>query len=228
MPTPTDQSNTHSPASPADAFAARHDAVFELLPWFANGSLRGTERSEVIEHLNGCLTCRRELELLQALRRVVRAPSSDRRCEDALRRLHARMAPRAAARPTSPPWAAAAVLALVVGLVSTLSGNTEASVAWLKNTGLSMMSQSHVADSSSAAVRAHLVFYDNITERQLRALLLSVGADLIEGPTPQGVYTVAFTRSAGQQAVWQALTELRHSRRVVYAEPVMPTSVADW
>lgn len=90
------------------------------------------------------------------------------------------------------------------------------------------MSQSHVADSSANSVRAHLVFYDNITERQLRALLLSVGADLIEGPTPQGVYTVAFTRTIDPQEIARVLSELRHSRRVVYAEPLLPKSVADW
>ncbi len=218
------------PLTPHDDYAGRHAAAFELLPWYVNDTLRGAERARVSEHLKGCLTCRRELELLQAMRSAVLAPTSDRRCEDALRRLHARMGPRTSRRraAASPPWAAAAVLALVVGLVSTLSGNTEASVAWLKNTGLSMMSQSHVVDSSTQAVRAHLVFYDNITERQLRALLLSVGADLIEGPTPQGVYTVAFTHTADAQEIGRVLSELRHSRRVVYAEPLMPKSVADW
>ncbi|HMM77139.1 MAG TPA: zf-HC2 domain-containing protein [Gammaproteobacteria bacterium] len=211
--------------SPRSEYAARHAAVFELLPWYVNGTLAAAERARVLAHLEGCLSCRRELELLEALQRALRAPASERRCEDALRRLHARMATR---EKTSPPWAAAAVLALVVGLVSTLSGNTEASVAWLKNTGLSMMSQSHVADSSTESVRAHLVFYDNITERQLRALLLSVGADLIEGPTPQGVYTVAFTHTADPEEIRRVLSELRHSRRVIYAEPLMPKSVADW
>ncbi len=206
-------------------YAALHAAVFEVLPWHVNGTLGGSERASVVAHLEGCLTCRRELELLQALQSALRAPVSDRRCEDALRRLHARMATRTIG---SPPWAAAAVLALVVGLVSTLSDNTEASVAWLRNTGLSMMSQSHVADSSAGSVRAHLVFYDNITERQLRALLLSVGAVLIEGPTPQGVYTVAFTSTVDPQEIGRVLSELRHSRRVVYAEPLLPKSVADW
>lgn len=209
-----------------DTHAARHAAAFALLPWFANDTLQDHERALVSAHLSGCLICRRELELMQVLQRVVRAPAAERRCEDALRRLHARMATTRAT--ASPPWAAAAVLALVVGLVGTLSGNTDKSVAWLKNTGLNMMSQSHVADSSAGSVRAHLVFYDNITERQLRALLLSVGAELIEGPTPQGVYTVAFTRTADPVEIAHVLSELRHSRRVVYAEPLMLKSVADW
>jgi len=208
-------------------FAARHAASFEVLPWLVNGTLPESERASVSAHLDACLVCRRERERLRVLAALVKAPSEEQRCEDALRRLHARISKRAPeARPA--PWAAAAVLALVVGLVTTLSDNTEASVAWLKNTGLSMMSQSHVADSSSSAIRAHLVFYDNITERQLRALLLSVGADLIEGPTAGGVYTIAFSRAPNPQAVDTALSELRHSRRVVYAEPLLPNSVADW
>ena len=216
--------DTH-PAS-AD-FAARHAAAFELLPWLVNGTLSVAERREVLAHLEDCLVCRREQGRLRVLAALVRAPSEAQRCEDALRRLHARMSASPAPGHAA-PWAAAAVLALVVGLVTTLSDNTEASVAWLKNTGLSMMSQSHVVDSSSPAIRAHLVFYDNITERQLRALLLSVGADLIEGPTAGGVYTIAFAHADTPQAVDAALSELRHSRRVVYAEPLLPTSVADW
>ena len=219
--------NTSPTSEALPDFAARHEAMFELLPWLANGSLRGAERDAALSHVGSCLICRRELDNLRVLATLVKSPAGDQRCEDSLRRLHARMAPREQERERS-PWAAAAVLALVVGLVSALSGNTEASVAWLKNTGLSMMSQAHIADSSSQAVRAHLVFYDNITERQLRALLLSVGADLIEGPTPHGVYTIAFSRVGNQQAAWEALSQLRHSRRVVYAETLMPTTVADW
>ncbi len=208
-------------------FAARHAAAFELLPWLVNGTLSMAERGDVLSHLDDCLVCRREQGRLRVLAALVKAPSEAQRCEDALRRLHARMSTRPAAG-HAVPWAAAAVLALVFGLVTTLSGNTEASVAWLKNTGLSMMSQAHVVDSSSPAIRAHLVFYDNITERQLRALLLSVGADLIEGPTAGGVYTIAFAHADTSLAVDAALSELRHSRRVVYAEPLLPTSVADW
>ena len=90
------------------------------------------------------------------------------------------------------------------------------------------MTSAPVPGGFAATVRAHLVFYDNITERQLRALLLSVGADLIEGPTPQGVYTVAFTRTADPVEIERVLSELRHSRRIVYAEPLLPKSVADW
>ncbi len=215
------------PGGAAGGFAARHAAAFELLPWLVNGTLAAAERGEVLAHLDHCLVCRLERDRLRVLAALVRAPSEQQRCEDALRRLHARMARRPVA-PERAPWSAAAVLALVVGLVALLTDNTEASVAWLKNTGLSMMSQSHVTDSAAAEIRAHLVFYDNITERQLRALLLSVGADLIEGPTDGGVYTIAFPRAANAQAAAEALTTLRHSRRVVYAEPLLPNSIADW
>jgi len=220
-----DSTDSTNPAG-AD-FAARHAVAFELLPWLVNDTLAAAERGAVLAHLDHCLVCRREQARLRVLAALVQAPSEAQRCEDALRRLHARMSTRSSDA-QSAPWAAAAVLALVVGLVTTLSDNTEASVAWLKNTGLSMMSQSHVVDSSSPAIRAHLVFYDNITERQLRALLLSVGADLIDGPTSGGVYTIAFSHVHTPQAAAMALSELRHSRRVVYAEPLLPTSVADW
>jgi hypothetical protein len=213
--------------SAADVFDARHIAAFELLPWLVNGTLAAGERTEVLAHLDACLVCRRERERLRVLAALVRAPSAAQRCEEALHRMHARMQ-RQPRSPARAPWAAAATLVLVTGLVALLADSTESSVAWLRNTGLSMMSQSHVTDSAAPALRAHLVFYDNITERQLRALLLSVGADLIEGPTAGGVYTISFPRAAGAQEAAGALTALRHSRRVVYAEPLLANSVADW
>ena len=209
---------------PRSRFDAEHERVWLLLPWFVNGSMHDAE--EVRVHVGECLVCRREVQALRVLSDAVRAPAAAPRCEDALRRLNARIDHRRGHRSPT-PWAAAAVLALVCGLVVNLLGNTQASIAWLRNTGLSMMSQSHVAEGGPGALRAHLVFYDNITERELRALLLSVGAELIEGPTRYGVYTIAFERAAGPLDAAEALSQLRHSRRVVFAEPLIANSVSD-
>ena len=43
-----------------------------LLPWYVNGTLEGAERQQVQDHLSYCLTCRREVQRLQALRQDVR------------------------------------------------------------------------------------------------------------------------------------------------------------
>jgi hypothetical protein len=48
-------------------------------------------------------------------------------------------------------------------------------------------------DGSPEPGRVHLqvVFADDITEREIRTLLSSIGATIVAGPTPMAVYTVA-------------------------------------
>ena len=88
-------------------------------------------------------------------------------------------------------------------------------------------------DDRAAFLRpqVNLVFYDDITERELRSLVLAVGAEVVEGPTPQGMYTLAFSRQMSPGEIMDALRQLRFSRRVLFAEPAMTTKVGgalDW
>ncbi len=50
---------------------ARHQELFQLLPWYVNKTLQGTELKAVEEHLSVCLTCKREYLQLQNLARAV-------------------------------------------------------------------------------------------------------------------------------------------------------------
>jgi anti-sigma factor RsiW len=54
--------NEHIPRYTAD-----HGAVIALLPWYANGSLRHSERLKVRAHLESCARCRNELAEFQQL-----------------------------------------------------------------------------------------------------------------------------------------------------------------
>lgn len=207
-------------------FDARHERCAHLLPWWVNGTLTTDEQQFVRGHLEQCSACRRDLAQLELLARHIRAPAVDSRCEDALRRLHAKIeAPRRQRAPR--PWAAAAVLALLCGLTSVTSIRAESNMAWLRNMGLSKMQQAPLLSSEAQPLMARLVFYNDITEGQLRALLLSVDAELVEGPTARGVYTIAINQGRRHQEATQALARLRHSGQVVYAEPAVPNAVSD-
>ena len=81
--------------------------------------------------------------------------------------------------------------------------------------------------SGHAPLTARLVFYHNVTEGQLRSVLLSVGADLVDGPTPRGVYTIVIHQTAASGGAASALSHLRHSRKVVYVEPTLAHTVSD-
>jgi hypothetical protein len=53
----------HLPANPYST----HDDISLLLPWYVNNTLHGSELKDVENHLNVCLTCKRELVNLKKL-----------------------------------------------------------------------------------------------------------------------------------------------------------------
>ncbi len=206
---------------------AEHQDSWALLPWLANDTLRASEKLRVAQHLRTCLVCRREVAMLRRLAEHIstRAPVDE--CEAALRRLSPRLdaAPR---RARSLPWAAAAMLVLCTSLVAWAADNAARSTAWLRHAGYSVVAAQLHDEPVSGAVgpQVKLVFYDDITEHELRSLLLRVGAAVVEGPTPQGVYTLAFARQMSPGEVMDALRQLRFSREVLFAEPAVATRVA--
>jgi hypothetical protein len=216
----------HTTQTPVIPIEARHALSWPLLPWLANGTLRGAELEATRTHARHCSACRRELARLEFLSQRLKALGRDERCEDALHRLHERIdLPQR--RAPALPWASAAVLVLACGLVGTLMQSAESNVAWLRKIGLTMLPQTQPMASGRAPLTARLVFYDNVTEGQLRSVLLSVGADLVDGPTARGVYTIVIHRTAASGEAASALSHLRHSRKVVYVEPTLAHTVSD-
>src|SRR5687767_1451303 len=54
-----------------------HAQVWELLPWYINGSLSAEEKQQISEHATVCLICRKELGLQSALRDSVKSHELD-------------------------------------------------------------------------------------------------------------------------------------------------------
>ena len=213
------------------AFDAAHAEALELLPWFANGSLPPAEATRLASHLAGCLVCRRELAFLNELATHVRHPREDNQCELALARLARRIERTPSPASRQIPWAAAAVVTLCMSLVSWAADNAEQSTAWLRHAGFSAWRGADLGPDRPLGPRIELVFYDDITERELRSLVLGVGAEVIEGPTPEGRYTLGFVRQMSPGELLDALRRLRYSRSVLFAEPAHTTRVSissDW
>jgi hypothetical protein len=70
--------------------------------------------------------------------------------------------------------------------------------------------------------RVHLqvVFADDITEREIRTVLSSIGATIVAGPTPMAVYTVALAADdpKAPARTQETLTLLRAHPKVRLAE----------
>ena len=216
-----------------------HQKVWEILPWYVNGTLERDEHEFVARHILRCPTCADEVVRCHSIATAVRSAEAAARTPspEHLARLMERIdrgsvsaAPerwRTRVRewiekirlafhetPSLFRWALAAQTAAIVLLAAAII--MQGSVA------PSFYQTLSDAGSSSKSGRVHLqvVFADDITEREIRTLLSSIGATIVAGPTPMAVYTVALI--AGDREVpertQETLALLRAHPKVRLAE----------
>jgi anti-sigma factor RsiW len=222
--------------------AGRHRHIAELIPWYVNGTLEGRDRDAVTAHLSDCLTCREEVAQCQTLAAAVQvtgdsvwAPDPDRlgRLLASIERLEATDAQRAGWRArwrTGMEWigdlfdrtpgivrwglaAQAALLVLVVGLALWPGAfSPRAPYRTLAENGPN-------GDGRIGVALIHVVFADDITERDMRTLLGRVRGKIVDGPTAVGLYTVE-VRAQTPDQIRPMVTILRDDPKVRLAEPV--------
>ncbi len=177
----------------------------ELLPWYVNGTLADAQREAVDAHLAQCADCRGEVALLRVLREEVRATAASGGAGELGRRrlLREAEAQRAPARSRWRPalgLAAAVVIGVQTVLLLTLERESADAITPL-------------AGSTPAEAVLQLRFQPGATEAQIRELLQSVGARLVDGPGALGVYRLRLEDpEADPEAV---LAELEERRDVV-------------
>jgi len=217
----------------------RHQDVWELLPWYVNGTLQARDTDLVSAHLSACTACHDEVARCRALAAAVRsttdvawAPSAQRlervlASIDAIEAAGARQrtwrerlgAPIELLRelfqgtPRPMRWALATQAALVVLLVG---------VATWQGVFSSRAPYRTLADSDEARraqTLIHVVFAEDITEREIRTLLGRARGKIIGGPSAIGVYTVDVGASTPDRET-PALQILRGDPKVRLAEPI--------
>ena len=232
-----DVNDMRDPSDQSDG--KHHEKVWEILPWYVNGTLAGDEHEFVARHILRCPTCADEVVRCHSIATAVRSaeaapstPSAEHlaRLMERIDRESTSAAPerwqirvrewiekiRLAFQETPSlfRWALAGETAAIVLLAATIM--MQGSVA------PSFYQTLSDAGSSSKSGRVHLqvVFADDITEREIRTLLSSIGATIVAGPTPMAVYTVALI--AGDREVpertQETLALLRAHPKVRLAE----------
>lgn len=183
-----------------DALQQSGQHPLDLLAFYVNGTLAGSERGEVEAHLSTCLSCRREAEEWAEIAFVVREdlaaqPDSSRAWERIERRIERERRPQREIREPRPPaWAwwrsptlawglAAAQFVLVVGLAAYLAAVRPEGTTWTTLGG--------PVQSRAEGARLLVVFQENSAVLEISALLESVEGQIIAGPSAQGVYVVA-------------------------------------
>ena len=230
------------PSDPSDG--NDHQKVWEILPWYVNGTLEGHEHEFVARHILRCQSCADEVVRCQSIATAVRSseaaartasPEHLARLMERIDRADASAAPerwRIRVRewiekirlvfqetPSLFRWALAAQTATIVLLA--------AATIWQASVAPSFLYQT-LSDAGSGPEpgRVHLqvVFADDITEREIRTLLSSIRATIVAGPSPMAVYTVALAaddREAPAQTQ-ERLALLRSHPKVRLAEAKQP------
>ena len=219
-----------------------HQKVWEILPWYLNGTLEDHEHEMVARHILGCQSCADELvrcrsiasavrggeeaamtpspeHFARLMERIDRASASSAaepwriRIRDWFEKIHLHFQET----PSLFRWALGAQAAAICLLAATITW--QASVAPLYQT---------LSDAGNVAApgRVHLqvVFAEDITEREIRTLLGSIGATIVAGPSPMAVYTVALAADDRESPARtrEALALLRANPKVRLAEAKQP------
>jgi anti-sigma-K factor RskA len=204
----------------------QHEQVWELLPWYVNGTLAEDERLTVEEHLAGCADCATEVESCRATAEAVRAsavaPSPHpAQLASLLRRLDgppARPAGWWARTPPAARWAIAAqaaALALLLAVAAVRTQQPGAAPAPFR----ALSDPPAAAAPAPAERQVRLVFAHETTEREMRELLLAVHGELTGGPSELGVYSVTLPAGDRAERLEVVLAYLRAHPRVRLAEP---------
>ena len=212
-----------------------HLQVLEGLPWYVTGRLDGVEEARIREHLARCEDCRRELQrevalqaLLGAQRRHAEGDDAagdadaafarlERRIHDAAARPVGRDAPGARTRPARVGWNAGLTwrTAAVLAGVAALGGVIES--AWLAP---------HYRSATAAALpapngtRLRLVLAPRSPVGDWVAWLTAERARVVDGPAPNGAWTVALPERLDAVALQAQLTRWRARAGVELVEPV--------
>jgi hypothetical protein len=198
-----------------------------LLPWYLAGTLSPEERRQVIEHLETCQTCRQELDEMKRLRDSVKAgvnglPGPP---PDSFRRVMAQIQEQ----PQPGPWAARAdawlralfAVQWAPTLAALLVIGQSAALLWLvghRPTGPAGSTQETVIERSvpTGSARLSVRFQETATEREIRAVMQSLNARMVDGPSPDGLYILQVS-AVDAAALEKLLEALRAHRAVIEA-----------
>ena len=203
--------------------AMSHDAAWELLPWYVNGTLQASERARVDQHLRSCLLCHRELDEQQQLDELVHESEtvriSPRSSFDSLMRridssTRADSGRSFGYRARFVSWlpVAAALLAVGVVLVVLYSANPDRSGDFR-----TLSSETPILPSDATALQ--MVFAQHATEEEIRNLLAGIGGRIVDGPSGAGVYTIELLDGAVQP---ETLEQLQADERVRFIGQAYP------
>ena len=190
-----------------------------LLPWYLNGTLREEERQEVARHLRECQPCRTELDELSRLRQQVKAAYADLPglSPQAFRSVMATIRDERRSQPErqrvfrweraessswldaldrwlrpmfAPRWVPVIASTLIIGQLALLlwvAGQEPAIAPRNIPTSTDGVVSRGIP---TATARYRVAFQETAPEGKIRTVLHDIGGRIVDGPSPDGFYTI--------------------------------------
>ena len=225
-----------------------HDDVWHALPFFVNGTLRGSTREAVDAHLASCAECRSEVAMQASVRdAIAREDVRQETTQSSFDLLWGRITDHDAIIDAQAGATAVLATATAAGSTAAAPASTRrapvggmlkwlvaavvvegvglvtlGAATWSSNLGQTADADYRTLSSAPAAAlsggQIRAVFAPELALQSLQTLLSTAKLSIVGGPTEAGVYTLALDDANG--SVDAALTGLRRSASVRFAEPI--------
>lgn len=207
-----------------------HPGLFDSLPCYVNGSLAPDVHRRVQVHLGECLVCRRELRRLELLASALAVPAMEQAGAAAYTRLGARLA--RAERPGerwrgllsrargAGRWLVSLGVAAALVLAALLAQRQDAVNLPRAAVDQRFQTLGRRADPVSAlgAPLVRVVLDDALGPTARAAWLAGHGAELVDGPSDIGVFTIKV--DIARRTMADAVAGLRADPATLFVEPV--------
>jgi len=184
----------------------------ELLPWYVNGSMPAAQAQRVFQHIEDCPQCAAQMRFLSGLQQHVREQDVSTP-QPSWNKLQQRLEtqPRREKFPWKrglmPAMAIAAVVAIVVVRMPSPSDQPAYRLVTSPSPAV------HVA-RDAAVLR--ILLASGGDRRAADQLFSSIDAELVAGPTPRGVYTLALHKNIADKDAF--IASLRINSQIEFAE----------
>lgn len=213
----------------------RHAEIYQLLPWYVNGSMAMQQRSEVRNHIEDCLTCRVELEQLHQLSDIIIQSNqeeiasaaafsklksnimSDTSHKQAVNQWIARRLHRIEHSFLKPGLKPNLLTILAMLLFAILIQRSDTNNQIEQNKYYHTLSAQQSISTSNTDIR--VVFSTDTDDAKIQQLLESIDAYIVSGPSLKGAYRIRIDQTSQYQE--QKLQQLRNNVHVIFAEPAI-------
>jgi len=185
----------------------------ELLPWLVNGTLSGSERHDVEQHLEFCTQCQQEIALLEQMRTEIKETSTSSPGEIGLNRLlnkiqNEQTAPDARPQTHTSAWRTA--FAIAASLIIFIQAGLLLDSWYLSKPMVPL------AGPQTYGLVLQVSFVPTATEAQIREVITGVHATFIDGPSSLGLYHIRLDpRTANESSIPKTIEQLRQHTTII-------------